>query len=80
MVEMKEKILRIISDKTDTPISEITNEKTLRDLGADSLDAVELIMEIEDKLWVKFADQEMNDLKTVGDIIELASKKKILAN
>ena len=50
---------------------EITREtKIIEDLGADSLDAVELIMTLEDEFGVTVSDEVAQNFKTVGDIID----------
>ncbi len=80
MSEIANQILYIVSERANIPAEEITKEKNLKDLGFDSLDSVELIMEIEDRVWVKFSEKEMEEFNTVGDIIELAIKKKAFSN
>ncbi len=52
----------------------ITMETTLEDLGADSLDMVEVIMAIEDEFDVQIKDEDLENLKSVGDLIEYISK------
>ena len=47
----------------------------LKELGADSLDAIELVMALEDEFDVEISDTEGDKLKTVGDIEELLRKK-----
>jgi len=51
------------------------NAMIKEDLGADSLDATELIMELEDEFDIDITDDEADKVKTVGDIIELIRKK-----
>ncbi|MCF7924845.1 MAG: acyl carrier protein [Candidatus Izimaplasma sp.] len=48
----------------------------ISDLGADSLDAVELIMTIEDEFGITVADKDANDLKTVKQIVDYIEKAK----
>jgi len=47
------------------------------DLGADSLDLVELIMEMEEVFGVEIADEELEKIRTIKDIIEFLTKKGI---
>jgi acyl carrier protein len=47
------------------------------DLGADSLDLVELIMEMEEKFGVEIADEELEKIRTIKDVIEFLTKKGI---
>lgn len=56
-------------------VDRISNEQTLDDLGADSLDAVEIIMELEEEFNVEIEDEACDNLKTVQDIIDLAVSK-----
>jgi len=55
--------------------SPVIPEDVLEDLGFDSLDKVELGMQFEDDYDIELPDDHVNDLKTVGDIINLISKK-----
>lgn len=54
---------------------EITRETEIKDLGIDSLDLVESLMTIEEKLGIEFADDEMMAFKTVGDVYSVIEKK-----
>ena len=53
-----------------TPESEI-----IKDLGADSLDVVEMLLDLEKEYGVEITDEQAADLKTVGDIVNLIDKK-----
>ena len=67
---MFEKVRDIIVDTLSCSIDDLTLEASLADdLGADSLDAVELNMALEDKLGVSIPDEELAGMKTVGDIV-----------
>ncbi len=67
---MFEKVRDIIVDTLSCEADAVTMEATLADdLGADSLDAVELNMALEDNLGVSIPDEELANLKTVGDIV-----------
>lgn len=66
-----EKVKFIIEDKLGVDERTITNDADLvKDLKADSLDAVELIMEFEKEFNITIPDSEMEKLKTVGQIID----------
>lgn len=68
---MLKKIAQIIKREMDLKDIEITREtKIIEDLGADSLDAVELIMTLEDEFGVTVSDEVAQNFKTVGDIID----------
>ena len=51
------------------------NTKIVEDLGADSLDVVEMLMTLEDEFNVTVSDEESVNLKTVGDIVKLIDSK-----
>ncbi|HIX12662.1 MAG TPA: acyl carrier protein [Candidatus Anaerofilum faecale] len=67
---MFEKVRDIIVDTLSCSIDDVTMTASLADdLGADSLDAVELNMALEDALNVAIPDEELANMKTVGDIV-----------
>ena len=69
---MQDKIRALISSKMKIAESEITEDKHLfNDLGADSLDFVELSMLLEHEFNVKFSEEDTAKVKTVGDLYEL---------
>ncbi len=72
---MFEKVKAIVVDQLSISDPDIiTMETTLEDLGADSLDMVEVIMSIEDEFDVQIKDEDLETLKTVRDLIEYISK------
>jgi acyl carrier protein len=74
--QLTEEICAIIEERLGVAASEITPEKSLiNDLGADSLDSVELIMSIEQKFDISIPDDAAENIKTVGDIIEYVKGK-----
>ena len=75
MATIQDKTKALISSKMKIAESEITEDKNLfNDLGADSLDFVELSMILEREFNVKFSEEEMSNVKTVGDIYALIEK------
>ena len=75
MATIQVKTKALISSKMKIAESEITEDKNLfNDLGADSLDFVELSMILEREFNVKFSEEEMSNVKTVGDIYALIEK------
>ena len=65
-----EKITAILSSQFDIEESEITAETNIRDdLGADSLDLVDMLMSLEDEFDVEIPDDEIEKLATVGDVV-----------
>jgi acyl carrier protein len=76
MSEVAEKVKNIIIDKLGVDASEITPEASFtNDLGADSLDTVELIMEFEKEFDISIPDEQAEDIQTVGDAITYLEKE-----
>ena len=71
MSNVQEKVTKIIVDKLGVEESEVTNEASFtNDLGADSLDTVELIMEFEKEFNISIPDEKAETIATVGDAIK----------
>lgn len=70
MSEVTERVKAIIVDKLGVSESEVTPEATFtQDLGADSLDTVELIMEFEKEFGIQIPDEKAETIQTVGGAI-----------
>jgi acyl carrier protein len=70
MSEVASRVKAIITDKLSVEESEVTNEASFtNDLGADSLDTVELIMEFEKEFGVSIPDDQAEKISTVGGAI-----------
>ncbi len=70
MGAIEEKVIDIIVDKLGVERSEVTPEAVfVDDLGADSLDLVELIMAMEEEFGTEIADEDAEKLRTVQDVI-----------
>ena len=70
MSEISEKVKAIIVDKLGVDASEVTDQASFtNDLGADSLDTVELIMEFEKEFNIQIPDDKAEGISTVGDAI-----------
>lgn len=64
------KVISIISEQLGVDESQITSESNfVEDLGADSLDVVELVMSIEEEFSVTIPDDVAEKMKTVGDVV-----------
>ena len=71
MSEIAGKVKAIIVDKLGVEESEVTNDASFtNDLGADSLDTVELIMEFEKEFNISIPDDQAENIATVGDAIK----------
>ena len=69
-----EEFKNIIASKVKNADS-ITKESSLKDLGLDSLDLLEIVSEGEEKLGVQFSDDELMSFKTIGDVVNCAEGK-----
>ena len=75
MSDATTKVKAIIVDKLGVDESEVTNDASFtNDLGADSLDTVELIMELEKEFDIQIPDDEAEGIVTVGDAISFVEK------
>ena len=75
MATIIEKVQEIIAEKLSVDASDVTAEKSFtNDLGADSLDTVELIMEFEKEFGISIPDDEAEKIATVGDAISYIEK------
>ena len=74
---MKEKIVNLIAEKLGKKPSDIKmTSRLIEDLGADSLDVVELIMTFEDEFGIALPDEDVSKMKTVGDITSYIENMK----
>lgn len=74
---MFEQVRDIIADQLEVEKDSITLESRFTDdLGADSLDMVELVMSFEEKLGVHIEDEEAEQIKTVGDAVRFVETKR----
>ena len=71
-----DKIKDIIVEQLDVEEDAVTMEASItEDLGADSLDVVDLVMSIEESFDVEIPDEEVENIKTVGDIVKYIENK-----
>lgn len=74
---MFDKIVEIIKDQLGVEDKEITPETSLmKDLEADSLDAVEIIMALEDEFELEIPDEDAENFKSIGDIVKYIEAQK----
>ena len=77
MSDVKSKVISIIVDKLGVDEGEVTNEASFtNDLGADSLDTVELIMEFEKEFDIQIPDDQAENIATVGQAISYIEAAK----
>lgn len=72
---VEETIKNLLVDKFEIPADSITRDATFESLDLDSLDIVELSMNIEDELQVHISEDEAAQLSTVGDVVDLLEGK-----
>jgi acyl carrier protein len=71
-----EKVKAILAEQFDVEADKITVDTDLQeDLGADSLDVVDLLMSIEDEFEVEVPDEEIENIKTVGALVSYIEAK-----
>lgn len=69
--ETFDKVAKIIVERFGVDEEKVTNELTFKDdLGADSLDIVELVMELEDVFGTEISDEDAEQIATVGDAVK----------
>lgn len=70
-----EKVKGILVDQLDVEEEKITMEASItEDLGADSLDVVDLVMSLEEEFDVEIPDDQVENIKTVGDIVKFVEE------
>ena len=76
-MDLVNKIKELIAKQLNKPVEEITEEKeVVKDLGADSLDVVEMLMGFEEEFNITVPEEDAVNIKTVGDIVKLIEAKK----
>jgi len=72
----QEKVVKVVVDQLGVKEEEVkTDARFLEDLGADSLDTVELIMALEEEFGIEIPDEDAEKAKTVGDVINYIDTK-----
>lgn len=72
---MYEKVSKMLAQQLNIDVAKITPESdVVKDLGADSLDVVELMMALEDEYGVALPEGDVENVKTVQDIVNMVSK------
>ncbi len=75
MASIEERVIDIVAEHLSIDKDKITRESHfVNDLGADSLDTVELIMELEDEFDVKITEEEAEKIQRVGEAIDFIEK------
>ena len=74
-MNIEEKVKGIVVDQLEVSIDKLTAETTFEDIDADSLDIVELVMALEEEFDLEISDQEIENIKNIGDIVKYIESK-----
>ena len=78
LMKLEDRVIEIIVQRLDVTKEECVPEASfIDDLGADSLDLVELIMEMEENFGIQISDEELEKIRTIKDVIEFLKKKGV---
>ncbi|MBO8155271.1 MAG: acyl carrier protein [Bacillaceae bacterium] len=76
MADVFDRVKNIIVDRLDVDEAKVTMEASFKDdLEADSLDVVELVMELEDEFDMEISDEDAEKIETVGDAVEYINSR-----
>ncbi len=76
MAGIEDKVKSIIAEQLGVKIEEVTNEASfIDDLGADSLDTVELVMALEEEFSIEIPDEDAEKMTTAGDAMKYVQEK-----
>jgi len=74
---VEKRVREIVAEQLERDVNEVTNASSLiDDLGADSLDVVELVMKMEEEFGIEIPDEEAEKIKTVNDVIQYITTHK----
>ena len=68
-MNIQDKVKSIVAEQLEIDIDSLTMDTTFDEIDADSLDIVELVMALEEEFELEISDQEIENIKTVGDIV-----------
>ena len=72
-----DKVKKIIADQLSTKVEDLKNDTNIaEELGADSLDLVEILMSLEDEFGVSIPDEVIPQIKTINDLVEFIDNNK----
>ena len=76
-MSIDKRVREIVAEQLERDVNEVTNEASfIDDLGADSLDIVELVMKMEEEFGIEIPDEEAEKIKTVNDVIQFITTHK----
>jgi acyl carrier protein len=74
--ETLQKVIEIITEKLKISVDSITESSTLQDLGADSLDLVELVMKFEETFGIEINDDDAEQFENVGNVVDYVQTRR----
>ncbi|WP_333784439.1 acyl carrier protein [Thermocrinis sp.] len=75
-MDLESRIKEIIADQLGVEVEKLKNEASfVQDLGADSLDVVELVMAFEEEFGIEIPDEDAEKIRTVGDVINYLKER-----
>ena len=75
---LEERVIKLVMEQLDVTSEQCVLEASfIDDLGADSLDIVELLMEMEEAFGVEIADEELEKISTIKDVVDFLKQKGI---
>jgi len=76
-MSVEQRVREIVAEQLERDVNEVTNAASLiDDLGADSLDVVELVMKMEEEFGIEIPDEEAEKIKTVNDVVQYITTHK----
>ena len=76
-MSVEQRVREIVAEQLERDVNEVTNAASLiDDLGADSLDVVELVMKMEEEFGIEIPDEEAEKFKTVNDVVQYITTHK----
>lgn len=75
-MDLEQRVKEIIADQLGVEVDKLNaNARFVEDLGADSLDVVELVMAFEEEFGIEIPDEDAEKIRTVGDVLEYLKEK-----
>jgi len=76
-MSVEQRVREIVAEQLERDVNEVTNSASfIDDLGADSLDIVEMVMKMEEEFGIEIPDEEAEKIKTVNDVIQYITTHK----
>jgi len=76
-MSVEKRVREIVAEQLERDVNEVKGESSfIDDLGADSLDIVELVMKMEEEFGIEIPDEEAEKIKTVNDVVAYISAHK----